>query len=370
MLAQVYNMAKKTLEQFVEDSKKIHGDFYDYSKVIYETNKTKVEITCPKHGSFWQVAKSHYLRGDGCYKCSKERLSELYSFTVEQFVENSRKVHGNKYDYSKVIYKKSGSKVEVICPEHGSFYPIANNHIRGSSCPTCSGKIRTTLEHFVEKAKEIHNNEYDYSKVEYKTVDDKIEIICLKHGSFWQTPYSHTGQKCGCPKCYGSEMKTIEQFIEEARKIHKNKFDYSKVEYLGAHKKIEIICPKHGAFFQRPNTHTNGKGCLRCTSNISKPETAWLNSLNIPDDKEHRQVRIKTPSKTYTVDGFEPETNTIYEFLGDFWHGNLKRYSANKINKHNKKTMKQLNDEIVDKLFILGNSGYNVEFIWESDFKC
>ena len=118
-----------------------------------------------------------------------------------------------------------------------------------------------TKEKFIEKAKAIHGDRYDYSKVEYSNNRTKVCIICPVHGEFWQTPHTHL-QGCGCPACYGTKKRTKEEFVEEARKIHGDRYDYSRVEYINNKTPVCIICPEHGEFWQKPENHLVAKqGC-------------------------------------------------------------------------------------------------------------
>lgn len=125
----------KTTIQFVSEAKEIHGDKYDYSNTIYVRSDKKVTIKCPKHGYFWQVPSEH-LRGQGCPECAGNKRK-----TTLEFIEESKNIHGNKYDYSKAEYINGRTKVCIICPTHGEFWQIAGSHISGFGCPQCS-KIR------------------------------------------------------------------------------------------------------------------------------------------------------------------------------------------------------------------------------------
>lgn len=207
-------MKKLTKEIFIEKSKKIHGDKYDYSKVNYINTRTKVCIICPEHGEFWQNPKSHMM-GYGCQKCMRE------VFDTKTFIEKSKKIHGDKYDYSKVEYKNSHTKVCIICPEHGEFWQNPCDHLHGYGCPKCGIKKlwdkrgRLNTDEFVKRSTLIHNNKYNYSKVECINTRTKVCIICPKHGEFWQTPKSHLNG-CGCPMCRNSYLeRKIESFLIE-----------------------------------------------------------------------------------------------------------------------------------------------------------
>ena len=194
-------------EQFINKAKKVHGNKYDYSKVDYKGCHIKVCIICPEHGEFWQVPSNH-LNGSGCRKCSK--YGNRYN--TEEWIDKVKKIHGDKYDYSKVIYKSSKENVVVICPEHGEFSIRPDNHNHGEGCPICryiksSSAIRKNINDVIRDFKKVHGNKYDYSKVEYKNNKEKVCIICQEHGEFWQTPDNHLRGK-GCPKCAQSKLES------------------------------------------------------------------------------------------------------------------------------------------------------------------
>ena len=201
---------KYTTGEFIDRAKEIHGDKYDYSKVEYVNNNTKVCIVCPEHGEFWQTPHKH-LCGRGCHKCGNIKRDNNKRDTKELFIEKARKVHGGKYDYSKVEYVNTMTKVCIICPKHGEFWQTPIQHISGYGCKECRkellhDKFVFTTDEFIKRAKEIHGDKYDYSKVEYDGMHKNVCIICPKHGEFWQKPYSHLTNK-GCPSCGESKME-------------------------------------------------------------------------------------------------------------------------------------------------------------------
>ena len=164
-------------------------------------------------------------------------------YTTELFIEKAKKKHGDKYDYSNVIYIKARIKVIIICKIHGKFQQTPDIHLRSTGCNIC-GKIQaqrkcsSNTEEFIEKAKEIHGDIYDYSKVNYNNRRTKICIICKIHGEFKQTPNDHlTG--CGCKKCSGVYRCTTNEFIEKAIKIHGDKYNYSNVNYINTKKSFK-----------------------------------------------------------------------------------------------------------------------------------
>ena len=258
---------------FIKKAKKVHCDKYDYSKVEYINNKTKVCIICPAHGGFWQTPNSH-LKGHGCPKCASENVwKKRNKITIDDFIKRSEKIHKNKYDYSKVLFKKTEDKICIVCPIHGEFWQTVHSHLQGHGCPKCSieqhvEKNKYNKNKFIEKARKVQGDKYDYSKVEYVNSETKVCIICPKHGEFWQQPSNHL-QGHGCPKC-GEDNRiikntyTTQDFIKKAIKVHGLKYDYSKVLYKRNDKKVCIICPVHGEFWQTPSCHLQGQGCNNC----------------------------------------------------------------------------------------------------------
>ena len=196
------------------------------------------------------------------------------ALTTKEFIDKAKTVHGNKYDYSKTVYKKSIIPVIITCPIHGDFIQKPNYHLSGCGCPEC-GKITAknarllTKDKFIEACRCTHGDYYDYSLVDYNGIFEKIKIICPKHGVFEQTPSNHVNNGQGCPKCGNEHValrrrKTVDVFISEAQNVHGNKYDYSKVDYKNSHTKVCITCPEHGDFWQAPSKHINGQDCPEC----------------------------------------------------------------------------------------------------------
>ena len=258
-----------TTEEFIENAKAAHGDRYDYSEVEYVNNKTNVTIICPDHGPFSCTPNNHVSHYAGCAKCKGAN-----PLSAETFVERSRAVHGDRYDYSQVRYKNSYAKVIIVCRNHGSFEQNPTNHVSSrAGCPECSGR-RLTTEKFIEKAEAVHGDRYDYSRVAYVNSRTHVTIICPDHGPFSLTPPNHVGGKVGCPECKGVKRHSNESFIEKANTIHSDRYDYSQVEYVNSRTDVTIICPDHGPFSQTPHDHLGKTGCHECGG--TKPLTAEL----------------------------------------------------------------------------------------------
>jgi len=248
------NGKKSNTNDFIEKAIKIHGDKYDYSKVDYIKNRTKIIIICQKHGEFLQKPNNH-LNGTSCYKCGRDACGEKLKKTQEQFIQEAILKQGDKYDYSKVDYTNIDTKVIIVCKNHGEFLQTPYSHLQGIRCMKCSHRYSPTTDEFIEKAIKIHGNRYDYSKVEYKNTNTKITIICKKHGEFLQTPSDHITSKAGCPRCRAKTEDNLyekmlhlyptltRQFKQEwCKKINRLPFDFCIPEYKII---IELDGPQH-----------------------------------------------------------------------------------------------------------------------------
>ena len=185
-------------------------------------------------------------------------------------------------------------------------------------------KVLTT-EKFIQKAKKIHGDKYDYSEVDYIKSMIKVKIKCNTcNTKFFQQPTNHlTGY--GCKKCanikIGNILKNnIENFINKANKIHNNYYDYTKSIYNRNNEKIEIICPIHGSFWQKSTHHINRKqGCAKCSKNVSKPE------IEVQDFVKSLGLKIKTNDRKFLENGQELDIiihskKLAIEFNGTYWH--------------------------------------------------
>ena len=189
-----------TTEEFITRARAVHGDWYGYDEVAYQTMRVPVTIICPEHGAFQQQPVEH-LHGSGCPRCAQSQRARKRRMSQEDFVARCREVHGDKYDYSRAQYVNKNTNVEIICPKHGSFWQLPSNHWKGQGCPKCAGRMRANGERgFLKRCHEVHGDKYDYSQVEYKGGRIPVTIICPEHGSFLQTPERHLEGR-GCPKC-------------------------------------------------------------------------------------------------------------------------------------------------------------------------
>ena len=346
-------MTKLSKYDVVARCKTVHGNRYDYSKLCYINHSTPFIVICPDHGEFRKSLGNHTILKQGCPECS--RLLKTQS--LDDFIIKSHKKFDNKYDYSQVNYVNALTKVTILCPTHGKFSQRPSEHlISKHGCPHCAGNIKHTAAEFITMGNITHNNYYGYSDVKYTNNRSAVDIICPIHGVFQQTPYAHINRKQGCPTCAGNIPYTTNSFINVAAAIHQNKYDYSKFKYVNSHSKSIIICPTHGEFTQRPNSHQQGRGCPTCgfvKAMKSQSETDIFEYVhNIYPTAIRSDRKIISPKE---LDIVIPEIKFAIEYCGVYWHGE-KLVGPSAKTKH------------LDKLITTNDSGYDLITIFENEW--
>ena len=251
------------------------------------------------------------------------------------FEEKARLIHGDKYDYSEVEYVKSSIKVKIRCNIcNTEFWQTPNNHLNGQGCPKCKlNKLKynqqKTFEDFVADAIKVHGDIYEYVKDTYDGAKHKTKILCKRCNKyFYQTPDKHL---CGhgCPKCnvlenHKKQLKPLSQFLKEVKQIHGDKYDYSKVEYLGRNIPILIKCNECGKIFKmRPFQHLRGQGCLYCHKIMSKGERKIAKLLKKYNVEYITQKRFEDCKDKHCLpfDFYLPDYNICIEYQGKQHYG-------------------------------------------------
>jgi hypothetical protein len=358
---------KYTFDIFVEKANKKHKGKYLYKEDTFDGITQAVDIFCIEHGWFKQQGIKH-VNGQGCKECSYDNKKT----GLAKFIEQANVVHKGIYEYTAFEYINSRTESNIICKKHGLFPQIPANHLRGQGCPLC-GRDRTyaanalTREKFIEISNEKHKCFYGYSLVEYINNYTVVKIICPIHGIFEQKPLAHMrGHKC--QKCFADSCKnSLEEFIQMAIIAHPyDTYGYTKVIYINNKTPVLITCEQHGEFPQRPTDHLDGRGCPKCSNMVSIGELEWLDFCNVP--KEYQQISIRINGKRVAVDGFNPNTNTVYEYNGDYWHGNPMIYDPNDIHPENGKTFGQLYNDTIKREQLIKSAGYDIISIWASEW--
>lgn len=319
-------MKRKTVEEFIAEVRVIHGVRYDYSNVSYKTLQDKVQIGCEIHGQFMQRAVEH-LAGKGCSKCGRIKAAKSKTLTLDKFISQARGVHGNKYDYSKTVYKTKHLKITITCPRHGDFIQKAANHINGNGCRICMQeslreRFAMTQDVFLAKVRKLYGDTLNYGDIHYINCHEKVALTCLKHGPFNQYPL-HLMRGVGCPTCgknrtQASLRMPIEEFISRANEMHISKYSYKDVSYKNLRESVKINCSKHGSFEQMAYSHLSGVGCPKCNSSKGEREIIkWLAEKGVDSIHqwiEHDCIINVLPAK---FDFYIPSIKTIIEFDGE-----------------------------------------------------
>jgi hypothetical protein len=300
-------MRKLTTKEFLEKFQSRYKDMLnlDMSDFVYKTSRSQSITKCLVHNEIIFNSANNLLQGiKRCKKCKSECISKSQSYNIDTFLQKSKRAHGEYYCYKNVVYKGIRKKVKIICPEHGEFEQYPQNHWQGAGCSTCGYKtLRKSIEEFVQEANKIHNNRYDYSMTDYVNNYTPVKVKCIKHGEFEIKPISHTVYQRGCPLCY--------------------------------------------------------------PGNRSWVESEWLTLMNVPEHCRQKTITIK--GKRLLVDGIVG--NTVYEFWGDFWHGNPEVFKPEDKNGKNGKLFKELYKNTMQKRTLILEAGFKLVEIWENDFK-
>lgn len=317
-----------TTDEFALKYKNKFGGDLDFSKSVYTRYDKKIVVTCPKHGDF-EMTPHDLMRGKGCPYCGRERGHESKKLGLDKFIERANKIHNNKYDYSKVSFNKLSDKVDIICPVHGVFKQAANKHLLGRGCPVCANEKRSKrfskgYESFVNESREKFGDKFSYDKAVYVNKNTPLIITCPIHGDVEVAPSTHLKSNTGCKYCSMEELKmktreTKEHFVEKAREVHDDLYDYSNFKYVNWHTPGYVTCRKHGDFLVTPCNHTtNRSGCPKCGHFKSRWENEiyeFIVSLNVDAEQSNRSVLGGSE-----IDVYVPSFNLGIECDGLYWH--------------------------------------------------
>lgn len=250
--------------------------------------------------------------------------------TNDEFLKRLKDIFGDEYDFSKTVFVNWRTKVMATCTIHGDFLQLPGKLLYcKSGCGKCKGlhisqAKRSTQEDFLRRCAEVHGDEYDYSKAIYQGSDVKVEIICRKHGSFFQTPYTHIKKGCGCPMCRYERLSEnyrlkIDELYQRFGEIHNNFYTYPKLEkeYVNNRSLITIVCPIHGEFKQRAMKHLKGHGCPKCNqSKMEKQMKSFLVQHQI-EFEEQKKFEWLVWTKHLSVDFYLPKYGLAIECQGE-----------------------------------------------------
>lgn len=312
-------MGKKlTTNEFIEKSKLIHGDKYDYSNVEYISAKDKIKIICKEHGE-WLQTPSNHLSGFGCSKCATNTRANNRRKTLNDFINEANEIHSNKFTYPlDQLYVSVHNKLRIICKEHGEFLQTPGSHLSGKGCPNCKNKKQTT-ESVIKRCIEVHGNDFDYSKINYTKMIDYVEIKCNKCNNwFMQCLDKHINSRHGCPICKESKgeklirnwlvKNNIEFITQQEIYLHKlcKNTNLVKIDFVVNYNSIKYFIEYDGKqhyeydkFYNKNNVENFYKQQRR---DLILEEYCKLNNINLIkikyDVNEHSLVEILNNIKT------------------------------------------------------------------------
>jgi len=272
---------KLTQEQVINSFKEVHGDAFDYSKVVYVDTHTPVEVYCKKHNCNFKTLPKNHKKGSGCTQCGREAQIEKAKKPQKEFEKEIIDLYGEKYDLSKLEYRNKFTKVTLICDIHGEFAKAPDSILNGNACDFCCKKQTKSNDKgiFIEEAKKVYGDKDDYTDTEVISSKYKVKVRCTKHNIIFEKDIQSYLLGCGCPKCSAENYsflrkKTTEQFVKEAKEVHENRFDYTNTTYISVKNVLSVTCKKHSNTFEcYPDNHLKVKsgGCKKCHSEyISK----------------------------------------------------------------------------------------------------
>jgi hypothetical protein len=320
-------------KDFIRKSKALFGpSAFDYNKVEYKNSREKVLLKCNAHNYEFRIkVNSHLTKPAGCPLCGKangaDKLRTAFKKfkNFDDFKKHANKVHKERYIYKPFQYNNGKQIFELKCPQHGWFKQRASNHLEGRGCEKCatlvtSQKLRMSQGDFLEAARQVHGDLYDYKKSKYISFHSKLTIVCKVHGPFEQSAASHLSGnqciKCGFAKVQAENVMPQKEYLRRARQIHGRRYDYSKLIYKNAQSSVTVICKKHGLFNQHAGAHLKGSGCPNCQRSKGEDAIALFLQKNkikyIPQWRGH-DCKDK---RVLSFDFYLPLHNAIIEFDG------------------------------------------------------
>lgn len=312
---------KLTQEEFLVRCREVHGESYGYENVVYKNMQSPIRVNCSEHGPFSTIAQKH-VEGGGCARCAGVVAKTTEEF-IELARKVHGESYG--YDEAAYVNVRTPVRI-FCHGHSGFIEQLPMVHLRGHGCARCAGVERLSTEEFIRRANLVHNDRYSYPSIDtMKATKDRIEIVCPEHGSFYQVATSHlTGR--GCASCSGVKRHTTESFIELAQRVHGDLYGYEDVSYDHAHAKVLIHCkkPKHGPFRQTPDSHLHGHGCPRCSigGRTAKAEDEMVQFLRTIYQGKIIQNDTSV-LKPKHLDIYLPEANLAIEHAGLYYHCEL-----------------------------------------------
>jgi len=322
-----------TTPDFIKRAMVVHGTTYDYRSVEYVKTDLKVKIGCSKHGIFEQTPENH-LQGQGCRGCDEDRRHQ----SRVDWSEVERKFKKLGIGVKAETFTTMHANMTMTCTVHGEFQRAPIVMLKAKGCPKCMKNSRLTVDQFYEECRAKHAGIYTY-KGDYSRLNKSITVICPSHGDFTQLAQTHRNGG-GCPKCSydirGDQRKDdTSVFIEKARSVHGDRYNYDNAHYRGSLRRVSIGCKIHGEFEQISANHLQGHNCPGCGRTASSGEmeiAEWLRGFNIKVE-----IRNRTVLSRAEIDIYLPDHKLGIEYTGLYWHSDRRNPDPNHLLKKHRR---------------------------------
>jgi hypothetical protein len=339
----------------------IHGEKYDYSRTRYKNSKSKVELICLRCGiSVYVTPNDHLSKKSGCRCWRSMSLADIQAKCLRNLGSSitCHAVRSGKH-------MREVDLECALCGRRWWSQISSVNQSKG--CLTCNRLKPRSWDEALAKFVAVHGERYQHDPISYTKWHGKINVKCLSCQSNFTIMCVDHAKGQGCVGCHKRCKVDTEEFVRRAKQMHGDAYDYSRVNYADMMSKVDIRCVKCGSWFkQLPNNHVNiGNGCPACASAavVSKLEAAWLDSLQI--SVEDRQVTVTIDDASYVVDALCGDT--VYEFYGSYWHGDPRATRASQIIGRRSETASELYAKTLSRQSALERKGYMVKYVWEWD---
>ena len=261
---------KLTQEQVINSFKEVHGDAFDYSKVVYVDTHTPVEVYCKKHDFTFTPTPKNHKKGSGCTQCGREAQMEKAKKDFDKFKQEMFDLYGDQYDFNNSKYVNTKTELTAICKTHGEFSKAPFSLLNGSACDECCKKQTkyNNKEMFIEEAKKVYGDKDDYTNTEIISASEKMEVVCTKHNhTFTKGIQTYLGG-WGCPICSAENYRKLraipsEEYYRRVNEKHENKYTYAG-DFTTLSGVVTFFCEEHGEQRLNANSHLIGAGCKKC----------------------------------------------------------------------------------------------------------
>lgn len=300
--------AKITDKEFLRRFKLVHGDYYNYSNSVFSGARKKITVGCPIHGDFEITPQHHYNRKQGCKKCGTTKAANSLKRKYKNLIKEAQEIHGEYVYMEDAFINTYKEKIQIFCKKHGVFMQSLYHHInKKQGCPECKNNMGSIMDSkiYFSKAKEVHNDRYDYSNSIYLGNSVKIEIGCREknHGTFWQEANSHL-QGFNCPKCSGIISKGEQEIYDFILSIYPDALQSERTILEG--KELDIYIPskrlaiEHNGLFWHSDLY---KSKTHLSNKILKCEKKDIKLINIFEDEwAHNKTIVKKILLNYNKD--------------------------------------------------------------------